>query len=201
MGYRTGVSGRSSLLTPSLGDAMLRVAGGYAMLAAAGLAGAVLSRGELPLLHPSPWLPLAEAGYSPHLVGLAAGAFLALALIASTRFASARFVWARRLERDLAPLCRELDGGRVAVLALLSGVGEEVFFRGLLATLLGVVASSALFGLAHQLPGRSRWVWVAWATVAGLLFALVYRGTGSLVAPIVAHVLVNFVNLLQLRER
>jgi membrane protease YdiL (CAAX protease family) len=41
---------------------------------------------------------------------------------------------------------------------------------------------------------------MAWATATGLLFALVFRATGSLVGPVVAHAAINAVNLRYLRD-
>jgi membrane protease YdiL (CAAX protease family) len=39
-----------------------------------------------------------------------------------------------------------------------------------------------------------------WATVMGLAFGLVFRVTGSLVGPMIAHVAINAVNLRLLRD-
>jgi hypothetical protein len=38
-------------------------------------------------------------------------------------------------------------------------------------------------------------VWVAWATVTGLLLGAVFHLSGSLVGPMVAHALINGLNL------
>jgi membrane protease YdiL (CAAX protease family) len=50
------------------------------------------------------------------------------------------------------------------------------------------------------MPGPSRWVWVIWATVAGLVFGFVFEITGHLAGPVIAHVLINGVNLAYLRD-
>ena len=86
------------------------------------------------------------------------------------------------------------------VMALASGVGEELFFRGCLTPLVGVFLSSAAFGVLHQVRGRARWAWAGWATVMGLAFATIYELTGHLVGPILAHVTINLVNLRYLRD-
>ncbi len=61
-------------------------------------------------------------------------------------------------------------------------------------------ASSVGFGLLHQMRGPSRWVWAAWAGAMGLLFALVFVVTGSLVGAVLAHVAINGANLLYIRD-
>jgi len=73
-------------------------------------------------------------------------------------------------------------------------------FRGFLAPLIGVVASSVVFGALHQVRGPARWGWMAWATVMGLVFASVFAATGSLAGPLVAHAAINHANLRFLRD-
>ena len=41
---------------------------------------------------------------------------------------------------------------------------------------------------------------MAWATVMGLLFGILFAATGSLVGPIVAHAIINAANLRFLRD-
>ena len=72
--------------------------------------------------------------------------------------------------------------------AILAPIGEELFFRGFLTPYLGgIVVQAALFGLAHQVSGPSRWVWVAWASLVGLCFGAIFALTGSLEDDDAAH--------------
>lgn len=178
--------------------ATLQVAGGYAVLSAFAVALALAFREGAPWEHPGPWLRLgvvASVGLSA-LLGLA----LALAVIAMTRVAVRHFRWARRLHDDLRPVARDLSLGQILLLAGLSSLGEELLFRGLLTPLLGVGASAVLFGLAHQIKGPSRWVWVVWATLVGAALGAIFALTGSLVGPLLSHAVVNAVNLSFLRD-
>ena len=90
--------------------------------------------------------------------------------------------------------------GQIFLLAGLSSLGEEVLFRGLMTPTLGVLGSSVLFGLLHQVRGPSRWVWIIWATAVGLVLGTIFAATGSLVGPLLAHAVVNAVNLGYLRD-
>jgi hypothetical protein len=128
------------------------------------------------------------------------GATLALAAIAATRMLVARREWARALHAELRPSVHGVADGTLALLALASAAGEELFFRGLLTPLLGVVLSSLAFGVLHQVRGRARWAWAIWAFVMGLGFAAIFRMTGSLVGSVLAHFVVNLVNLRFLRD-
>jgi len=179
-------------------EAALRVAAGYALLATVATALALALRDGMPWVYPDPWL------CTPPPVGLILSAVLGLAvaavLIVSTRLAVGRFDWARRLHRELRPVAHDLSVGQILVLAGLSSLGEELLFRGLLTPTLGVVLSALLFGLAHQIKGKSRWVWAGWATGVGLGLGAIFALTGSLVGPLLAHAIVNAANLTFLRD-
>src|SRR5262249_42542011 len=125
---------------------------------------------------------------------------LASGAVFATRILVARYGWARRLHAELRPVALGLSSGHIALLAGLSSLGEELLFRGLLVPWVGVALSSVLFGLAHQIKGPSRWVWVAWAIVVGAMFGSIFALTGSLVGPLLAHAVINGVNLTFLRD-
>jgi membrane protease YdiL (CAAX protease family) len=184
--------------SPGWSDTALRVSGGYVLLAVLATALSVALRDGLPWVHPEPWLPAppAVSMVSSAVLGLAA----ATAIIAFTRVTVRRFGWAQRLHSELRPVARELTVGQILVLAGLSSLGEELLFRGLLVPVLGVALSAALFGLAHQIKGPSRWVWAGWATAVGLMLGAVFALTGSLVGPLLAHAIVNAANLTYLRD-
>lgn len=102
----------------------------------------------------------------------------------------------KRLADELAPSV--LDGasyGGLVLVAVFSGVGEEMVFRGVLQEEIGLVAASVIFGLVHVGPDRRYLVWTLWAVLAGFLFGVLYRESGGLLAPILAHVLHNAVTL------
>jgi membrane protease YdiL (CAAX protease family) len=178
----------------------------YAIAGALALSATLATRPGSPLGFPEPWLELsaAEALVYSTLLGAAFGALITI----GTRLVVPRASWARKLHHTLRPFARGLSTGGVVVLALLSSIGEELLFRGFLLPLLGqwleagpaVVAQALLFGLAHQVPGPSRWVWVAWATVMGACLGAMFALTGSLLGPLVAHALINGFNLAFLRQ-
>jgi membrane protease YdiL (CAAX protease family) len=172
----------------------LLAAYGTAGAAAAGLAGAL---GHDPLSCDA-WL--GTSGAAAVLLSSGLGVCLGAATIAVTRVLIRRASWARALHAELRPAVRGTGDGGLLAVALASAVGEELLFRGLLVPLAGVVLSSLVFGALHQIRGPARWGWMAWATVMGLLFGAVFAATGSLVGPIVAHVLVNAYNLRFLRD-
>ena len=80
-------------------------------------------------------------------------------------------------------------------LALFSGVGEEIFFRGLLQEGIGIYLSNIIFALLH-FPGKEFWVYSLWTLFAGLFLGNIYSYTNNLFIVIVAHVFNNFLALL-----
>lgn len=170
----------------------------YATLALFSAGVAMLARDGDPLTHPSPWLSLSMG--EAHGASLAGGLVLSLLVVASTRFSVRHFAWARLLHRELRPFARALGPFGVVALAVLSSLGEELFFRALLSPMIGVVLSSLLFGFLHQVRGEARWWWAGWASVVGLGLCCLFAATGSLVGPVVAHALINAINLRFLQD-
>jgi hypothetical protein len=129
------------------------------------------------------------------------GAAAAAGVIVVSGELTERVRWGRRLAERLAALIGRPSGGQIALLALSSGIAEEAFFRGALQPRVGLVAASLLFGLAHFAPRRELLPWTAFSVVAGFLLGGLFEATGNLVAPIVAHVGINGVNLTLLVRR
>jgi uncharacterized protein len=189
---------RSRLTGASLNLAAWRIAGGYVLLAILATALVLALRGGLPWEHPAPWLTLAPT----EALGLSAGLGVGLGLLSVllTRVAVTHFGWARGLHAELRPVARDLTLGRILVISCFSSIGEELLFRGMLQPWVGLVPGALLFGLVHQIPGPSRWVWVGWATAVGLGLGAIFQLTGSLLGPLLAHAIVNAINLGFLRD-
>jgi uncharacterized protein len=151
-----------------------------------------------PWSHASPWMALDEPVRTG--TSLLLGLALAAMLVASTRIAVQRFSFAQQLHSDLRPVAKALTLPSVVLIALLSSLGEELFFRGFLAPRIGIFAQALIFGMAHQVRGPSRWVWVGWASLVGVCFGVLFVLTGSLVGAIAAHAAVNSYNLIFLRD-
>jgi uncharacterized protein len=161
------------------------------------------ARGRSPV-ETTPWLPFDAFGAPgtvlAHVISIALGLALAFATVQATRTFVTRYGWAKVLHADLRPAIRHASGAMLVVLGVASAASEELLFRGLLATVVGIVPSAVAFGLVHQVRGAGRWAWIVWATVMGLLFGVVFSLTGSLLGPIVAHAVVNVQNLRFLRD-
>jgi hypothetical protein len=142
----------------------------------------------------------AEDGVSLLLdVGL--GLAVAAATIALSRKITECTRWGDAMSRALAELLGRRSLRDCIVLAVSSGVAEEAFFRGALQPALGWLLASLIFGLVHLAPKRELLPWTGFALCAGLVLGALFEITGNLVAPVVAHVGINAVNLRRLTVR
>jgi membrane protease YdiL (CAAX protease family) len=172
------------------------VLGGYAVVG--GLAACVAKAlGHDPIACDG-WL--GAVGVVPVLLSVGFGLCLGAITIGATRAIVRRAEWARALHAALRPAVHGAGDGMLVGLAVASATGEELLFRGLLVPILGVFASSLVFGALHQIRGPGRWGWMAWATIMGLLFGGIFVATGSLVGPLLAHAAINLANLRFLRD-
>ena len=157
----------------------------YGLLVVAGAAWCWLRGIGLPVLGPRP------------AAGLLLGCATAAVTVSLSLLAYRLVPLARKLADELAPsLVDRADGSGLVLVALFSGVGEEVFFRGAVQQEFGIVIASLAFGLAHVGPDRRYLLWTVWAVLAGVVFGLLFQATGGLLAPVTAHAAHNATTLL-----
>ncbi|MCS7305752.1 MAG: CPBP family intramembrane metalloprotease [Thermoguttaceae bacterium] len=120
----------------------------------------------------------------------------------------------RVLQNLVVPLFSRCGVWQLGLISILAGLGEEMFFRGLLQDGLarwlgqfGIFAQTASLwlavGLASCLFGLLHWISPFYAFVAGLMGA--YLGwwrirSGNLLGPIIAHAFYDFVGLVYLTK-
>ena len=99
---------------------------------------------------------------------------------------------------------------QLLLVAIMSGVGEELLFRGVLQTavtqgfggetrglIIGVALASLLFGLAHPINK----LYVVLCFVIGIWLGLIFAWSGNnLIVPITIHALYNFILFLALPQ-
>jgi uncharacterized protein len=135
-----------------------------------------------------------------HLViGIVAASLLCLSLPFLTSTWASRVLLLREMKGVwddlLTPLGKSLTLREITILAVLSGLSEEIFFRGALQGEIGILGASLAFGLLHPLNLS----YVIWATAVGVAFGALYQVTGSLLPSIICHGGYNFAALVYLR--
>jgi membrane protease YdiL (CAAX protease family) len=145
--------------------------------------------------------PTATPEILPVAPSIALGLALGLAIVGLSQLWTKLWPSGEAVARMLGESIGELRLRDCALLALVSGFAEEMFFRGALQPELGLVAASVVFGLAHLVPRWPLVLWSLFAVAIGFVFGWVFDWTGSLWAPAIAHVVVNGVNLPILSRR
>jgi membrane protease YdiL (CAAX protease family) len=87
------------------------------------------------------------------------------------------------------------------ILALVSGVAEELLFRGALWPIAGLFGTTFLFAIVHVVPRKGLLGYPLFAGAVGLLLGLLREASGSVLPPILAHTTVNALNLVWLERR
>lgn len=124
-------------------------------------------------------------------IGLGVGGAIVVLSNLVTRFTQ----WGGDLARAMAEALGPLSTPDAVLLACASGLAEEMFFRGALQPRVGLVLATLLFGIVHFVPRRDFLPWTGFALCAGFVFGALYDVTGNLLAPVVAHAVVNGINL------
>lgn len=152
------------------------------------------------------WLTPDPVRDSLALLGLLGGLWL-LEQLFSQMFPSS-FKATEALHSQVGDLMRSqrMTHHQALILAMASGLGEEVLFRGAFQNALfggwvGVILQALIFAALHPTPDRKAWVYPVYVFCAGLLFGATYLLTGSLVAGILAHYINNARGFYQMLEQ
>ena len=134
-------------------------------------------------------------------LGLASAAVLVLLWEVAERTAPG----AAEVGQQLRSMLSALTPSEAVSLAVLSGVSEELFFRGAVQSswggVGGLIGATALFAVLHGGPGKQfRW-WTLFAAVSGGLMGSWVLVRGTLTAALVTHVAVNGFQLLRAARR
>lgn len=175
---------------------------------------AFLSEGALLLLY-SLWsllwvdgkasslIPPAPLGSEIILGGLSAVVlFLAnlLLLKSLARGESSGGVLQQFIDSVVWPLSQQLSIFGALLIGIMAGIGEELFFRGMLQTELGILLSSMLFALMHfGFAAKKFFPVVLIYFLVSLYIGLVFRWTDSLWVVVILHSVYDFLALLYLR--
>lgn len=144
-----------------------------------------------------PWLPEGWWTVAAWAVVLLACAFL-IAQVVAIRGNETGLSTARKQLASLEGFLPHTPGELKLFLgvSLAAGIGEEIVFRGYLLSyfdgLVGpagaVMASTLMFGLGHSYQGAAG---IVKTGMVGLLMAGAYVGTGTLLAPVLLHVVID----------
>lgn len=125
----------------------------------------------------------------------AVGLALGLLVVGASRLGVRYSQGLRAMQEAFASTLGEMSVAQIWAAAVASAVAEEALFRGAMLPTIGIWWSSAVFGILHTPMDRRMRLWPVMAFVMGVGFALSAMTFGHLLAPMVAHFTINFLNL------
>jgi membrane protease YdiL (CAAX protease family) len=123
------------------------------------------------------------------------GAALGFGIVLASRVFLEEYTWAKSLADWFSEVLGPITVKDALILALLSGFAEEMLVRGALQPSFGLIPTTILFGLCHWPPRKELRPWTYMTAGLGLLFGIATEWSGHLAAAIVAHFVINFINL------
>lgn len=148
------------------------------------------------------WLLLGSITLIPlnfNLQGLIGGILLGLGItLASSIIYRIWPAYQRSADIYLEVVLKPLFWPDLIWLGLLPGLSEELLFRGVMLSALGVnplglIISSLCFGVLH-LGGLQLWPYMVWATLVGFSLGYSVFFYDNLLVPIIAHILTNLLS-------
>ena len=137
-----------------------------------------------------------DAWLSDVALGLASGIGLVVLWDVSKIFIAGM----RQLERELAAQIGSLDSSEAVALALISGFSEELFFRGAIQLSWGWFWAAVAFTFMHLGAGRVFQWWTLFALISAIIFGMLTVFRGNLLPAVIAHSVVNGINLRRLAK-
>jgi len=110
--------------------------------------------------------------------------------------------WIRKIMPvDVLLVVRELPVFLWIFIAVMGSCAEEIFFRGALQSLVGIIPTNVIFGFMHFMAQKRLLGYGISAFIIGLLLSLVYEWTGSLTGVMALHTTHNLVVSIWIRKR
>lgn len=141
---------------------------------------------------------------------LGLGVGLATAVLWYSGWSAAHTNWGRTLDAFFAQVFGGFSILHCAATALASGIGEEMLFRAALqptaialthSNVLGIALTSLAFGAVHLPFRRELFPWTIFAVGTSVAFGAIYAWTGNIAGPMLAHALINGVNLARISRK
>ncbi len=131
-------------------------------------------------------------------VGSLAAVLPAALFVWSLSRQASRISWIGSLQKTLLTLQVVFSQARILdliAISLIAGIAEEMLFRGVIQTQLGILPASILFGLAHLITP----IYAVVATIMGIYIGILYQMFDSLLVPVQLHFIYDLFALLYLR--
>ncbi len=135
-------------------------------------------------------------------IGIGIG--IGIAISSAILLAEQNSRWMQLMDEFLGVMLGSFGTVELILLILLGSVAEELMFRGALQPAIGLGMQAALFAILHTGPARLAMFMLPWtvtAFVSGVVLGVLFESTGTLLAPIAAHLTINAIGAVRMRIR
>lgn len=122
------------------------------------------------------------------------GGFFALIGMLTALFIIVSLLGIENDSHEVGEIIRSLPFYLPLLAIIIAPITEELLFRALLVPRVGVLVSSALFAVSHITYGST--MEIAGAFIVGILFALIYKGSRSVLPCMAVHFCYNLLSVL-----
>jgi uncharacterized protein len=133
--------------------------------------------------------------------GVGIAAMIAFIVFALSNECSEKTQWGKELTELFSQFLTPTTVPVIFFLAAASSIGEELLFRGAIQNQFGLIVASILFGLVHFPAKKAMIPWTITAIVMGFVIGWLYEFSGHLLAPIMLHFLINFLNIWAINQK
>lgn len=132
---------------------------------------------------------------------VAMGVVIAIVTILFCMWGSSAFPWVRKAELELKNVLGHLTPIDIVVIGICSGIGEELLFRAALQPQFGLLWTSIFFGTLHFPINKHFLFYPIFATIMGFILGYItLMNLGCVTSAIIAHALINMVNLYRINR-
>lgn len=132
---------------------------------------------------------------------LVVSAAIVLLVYAFSIFSLKQWESMRRCAMDIRKALGNLTNREIMLVALASGFGEEMLFRGWLMNETGILLSSLIFGLVHVPINRNWLFWPVFAFTIGLALGWLCIQSQTIIFAIGVHAGINWLNIRHVMTR
>ena len=130
-------------------------------------------------------------------IGIGSGILVALISIFMVKI----WKFAQEIEQEFGNLLGHQSVLQIVLLAAMSSVAEEIFFRGAMQQSIGLVFTSIIFAFVHPPVNEKLLFWPFFAFAVGILLGYQMQETRTLLTPILTHFTINLINLLRISAK
>ncbi|WP_372369406.1 lysostaphin resistance A-like protein [Candidatus Uabimicrobium sp. HlEnr_7] len=140
-------------------------------------------------------------GTVPMISQITIGLIIVVITIIISIVGSSKLKWIRNAEQEIKKSIGNLTSFDIIIIAICSGIGEELLFRAAFQPTYGLVITSLFFGMLHFPVNKHFLFYPIFATIMGFILGYITLiNNGCITSAIIAHIFINMINLYRINS-